>query len=347
MIGIRADANEKIASGHLMRCMAVGEKIRQMGSEPLFLIADEFPAPMLESRNFHYCVLHSDWRDKMGEIPVLKEMLKNRGINVLLVDSYEVEEAYFTALKETVRLAYLDDLCLCPWPVDALVNYAVADAGRKYEAFSWKKKPEIYAGLSYTPLREEFEHCGESLQEQVKEALLTTGGSDPLEMTRRFLESVWEEGEKEIRWHVAAGPFFPEPLKDVLRRMQEKHARQMVVHENEKNMAALAKGCGLAVCAGGTTLLELCACRIPCACFIMSENQKALVRFLSEKQAVAYGGDVCGQSPEEVARQLKKRAFVLADSHEERKAMIRRCGGLVDGKGAGRIARMLTGLDST
>lgn len=342
MIGIRADANKKIASGHLMRCMAIGEKLRQSGEEPLFLIADEFPVPMLEQRAFSYCVLHSDWQDKSGEIPMLKEVIRERGIDVLLVDSYEVSEEYFKALLGVVRLVYLDDLCRDPWPVDALVNYAVADAAKKYQDFSWEHPPKFYTGLSYTPLRAEFEACAGTVKEEVSEALLTTGGSDPCEMTRLFLEIAFKNGGGNVRWHVAAGPFFSEPLKAALRQMQAQYPEQLRVHENERNMAALAGKCQLAVCAGGTTLLELCACGLPCICFTLSENQKALVHFLKEKQAVAYGGDVCSQPPAAVAQKLWSLSMQLTKASAGRKGLIEQARGLIDAKGAGRIAGVLT-----
>ena len=41
-IGIRVDANEIVATGHVMRCLAIAEELRKIGQELLFISADDF-----------------------------------------------------------------------------------------------------------------------------------------------------------------------------------------------------------------------------------------------------------------------------------------------------------------
>ena len=41
MIGFRVDANEKIATGHLMRCMAIAQGFQRQREEVMFFLAEE------------------------------------------------------------------------------------------------------------------------------------------------------------------------------------------------------------------------------------------------------------------------------------------------------------------
>ena len=52
MFYIRADGNEKIGMGHIMRCLTVADALRKQGEEVLFLTADEKPVKFIEERGF-------------------------------------------------------------------------------------------------------------------------------------------------------------------------------------------------------------------------------------------------------------------------------------------------------
>ena len=42
MIGIRVDANEIVASGHILRCITIAKEIEKHGETVLFFLADEY-----------------------------------------------------------------------------------------------------------------------------------------------------------------------------------------------------------------------------------------------------------------------------------------------------------------
>ncbi len=171
-IGIRADANKIIASGHVMRCITIAKELLALGAEVTFFVADE------ESRRFFdtvdctwgtgLVVLGTDWQDMEGELPILSKELKDRDISILLVDSYKVTKEYFSELSKVCALAYMDDLGKEAYPVDLLVNYS-----GYYEQIGYDElyrgvltrggEPvRMLLGLKYAPLRQQFwrEDCG-------------------------------------------------------------------------------------------------------------------------------------------------------------------------------------------
>ena len=61
-IGIRVDANEIVATGHVMRCLAIAEELRKIGQELLFISADDFQRPLIEQKGFEFVSLQTDWK---------------------------------------------------------------------------------------------------------------------------------------------------------------------------------------------------------------------------------------------------------------------------------------------
>ena len=75
MIWIRADANETMGSGHVMRCLSIAAALRKMGEKVCFLAADEKTVPLLEAGGQAYHVLHTDYTRMEEELEILEGML--------------------------------------------------------------------------------------------------------------------------------------------------------------------------------------------------------------------------------------------------------------------------------
>ena len=53
MIYIRTDANEKIATGHIMRCISIANRIIELGSKVVFIFKDECSVSFLPDNIEH------------------------------------------------------------------------------------------------------------------------------------------------------------------------------------------------------------------------------------------------------------------------------------------------------
>ena len=104
VIGIRADANEAVATGHIMRCITIAEQIKKLGGQVLFITADEQAEGMLSRAGLEQVCLHTQWNCMEEELPVLREVLQLAGIRTLLVDSYQATPAYFEELHDFAKL---------------------------------------------------------------------------------------------------------------------------------------------------------------------------------------------------------------------------------------------------
>ena len=65
MIGIRVDANDTIAMGHLMRCMSIARQLNK--KHVIFIVSDECAKDVLDIDEFSCICMNNDYaRKKMN-----------------------------------------------------------------------------------------------------------------------------------------------------------------------------------------------------------------------------------------------------------------------------------------
>ena len=95
----------------------------------------------------------------------------------------------------------------------------------------------------------------------------------------------------------------------------------------------------IAISAGGTTLLELCACGTPMLIYTCADNQIEGAKALAGKICAPWIGDARGNP--DIARDIFKGVNLLR-AHGEMRAKISRAGRLlIDGCGAERIVKSI------
>lgn len=345
MLYIRADANETIASGHIMRCLSIAQALRELGEESVFLIADKKPIFLLEEKGFPYICLDSDWQDKEGELDTLYAIIARRGITKLLVDSYQITERYMRELKKRVTLCYLDDMDISPEWVDLLICYTVCYRQMGYGS-GYQGATELLLGPKYAPLRQEFvgRVCPKS--PVVGNIFLTTGGADTYRISEALLRECFRrETTQGLQYHVIVGGFYDDALKTALYGMQREKSN-ILLYENIRNMAEVMSSCDIAVSAGGSTLLELCACGVPTVSFTYADNQLDVARCFQEQSILRYVGDAreTYEGADNIVLHLVDEIQRLAADFSFRLDITQRMQRLVDGKGAMRIADRLQTL---
>lgn len=123
-IYIRTDMNNQIATGHMMRCLAIADALQKNRIKVNFIVADESALELLKKYGYKAIILYTKWNNKEAELPVLKKYIQKLNIKKMLIDSYEVTEKYLREVHNLVRVMYIDDLNINPYEVDALVCYA-------------------------------------------------------------------------------------------------------------------------------------------------------------------------------------------------------------------------------
>lgn len=340
MIGFRVDANEKIATGHLMRCMAIAQGFQRQGEEVLFFLAEEKENKRLKARNIPYVVLNSQWNDLEQELPVFEKLLKEYAVTKLIVDSYQATKGYLESLNQCVKVIYMDDMAEETYQISGVIHYSNWPWDVTYKKSYEGLDAVCMAGMEYAPLREEFYP---SKKESVKRNILvTTGGTDPYDVAGRLLEYAKESQRgreklpEEVHFFVISGSM--NQNKNHLEQLASEN-NWITLCENVNNMGELMRDSYLAVSAGGTTLYELCACKVPTVSFSFADNQEGFAEEMGEQGIMFYAGDARKQSNliEDVYNQLLKMWNNESLCGQYRENM----GKLVDGKGVERICNRI------
>lgn len=354
MIGFRVDANESIATGHLVRCISIAEECKKRGIPCLFLLAEEKETKRLEERHLPYRILHTEWNQMESEYPVIFPILEQNTFDWIIVDSYQASRSYLCALNEKVPVLYIDDMASDIYPVSAVLHYSQWADDDSYRQKYSHTKTHTLVGMQYTPLREEFQSIT-SVKPRQKSILITTGGTDPFHITEKLLSLCLEnrpQSLSDIPVTTYRKFFTDYTFEVIIGSMNQNEAAlkklaqnypQVHLHKNITNMGDFMRNCEIAVSAGGTTLFELCACSIPTVCFSFADNQETFTKQLGERNVMLYAGDARYDTvPENIARLLTE----FADDSTLRSSCALRMNRLVDGQGVRRIADFLVASSS-
>lgn len=336
---IRADANGQIATGHVMRCMSVAEAIERKNYHCIFIMADHEGETLLKGRYPVIC-LNSRWNQLDDETEKMEALIRERGIERLLIDSYFVTEDYLKRISSLTKTFYIDDLNRFLYPVDIVINYSIYADSFHYEQ-RYKQagmNTRFLLGCEYAPLRSEFQKISYFVREQVNHILITTGGTDHYNVAGKLAERILKSKElRGITVHIVVGAYHEN--KEQLRELGSSF-KEIKLHENVTEMAKLMTFCDIAITAGGTTTYELCACKVPSVAVALAENQLNSVKRFAEEGLLLYAGDVT-QNETEVIEAAFVHLQQLVNSRELRQQFFFRMQSKQIKNGSEHIAKAL------
>lgn len=324
MLYIRTDGNAEIGTGHVMRCLSIAHMQRKLGRDCSFITADKTMQHLLEEQGFVVICLNSVWNDFNQETEKTAQLISDRKIEKLLIDSYFVTPDYLSRLRYLTYVIYMDDINAFTYPCNALINYNIY--AQKLDYPSRYPNTRLLLGPVYAPLREEF--CGLppcQTRSHAQNVLVTTGGGDSFNVAGRFVERAKNDSEmSRMHFHIVAGNFNTHLPK--LYALAASYSG-VTVHQNVGNMSRLMLDCDIAVSAGGTTLYELCACGTPSVIFACADNQLEAVDAFGAGYMISCGD--FRKNEETCLSRLLQEIKRISEDVKLRNTMAKRCRGLV------------------
>ena len=200
----------------------------------------------------------------------------------------------------------------------------------------------LYLGAKYAPLRNEFADIKRIVKREVVDVLITTGGTDQYGVAFELLRVLKEEGIfSGLRFHFVIGSIY-ENVEEY--EALASQCSNVLLHKGLQSMSRLMLECDVAVSAGGTTLLELCACGTPAIVFSVSENQKEWVRQMINYEYMVGVGDITWNRQDKIPG-IFEHLSILIEDYSLRQQLSIKMQSLVDGGGAKRIAEGLIELN--
>lgn len=344
----RADGNEKIGAGHIMRCLSIAQKAKTQGIDCVFVISDDSYFSKIINSGIRCIVLGTDFRKLEDEIPELLEKIAEEVPDKIIVDSYYVTEKYLRALKEAACVVYIDDIASFAYPADILINYNSYVYCMNYKKIYEQagiSLPVFLLGTKFVPLRKEFQDIpARKVKDFAKNIFVSVGGSDPEHIMIKMIKYLvlHHELTKNRQYHFLIGDF--EPDQDEILALAAELS-WIVPHQKVKEMAKLMLSCDIAVSAAGSTLYELCACGIPTVTYALEDNQIPGANFFYKNQMMEYAGDFRYNSYG--IEELFDKVINLCNRKNLRQKMSTNAQNLVDGKGAANVVMAMNTVKST
>jgi len=333
MIFIRADANEKIGTGHVMRCLSIASAFAEKGEKVVFVTADHRGDKLIEQSGFDIVCLESDWTNIDKEIEALHRLISDMQPEMLIVDSYFVTEDYLRQLSSFVNTAYIDDLNQAVWDVDYLINYNIFAVEYDYSGYR-QQNTCLLLGPQYAPLRKEFRNMpAHEIKDVVTNVFVSAGGSDPEKITERLMEQICPQ-MSDVNFHFVVGALNPR-----INEIKKLAGKNIILHINERNMSELMQTCDVGISASGSTLYEMCAVGIPTITYILADNQIFAAEQFEQKGIMLNAGD-CRKDTRFTNRVTLYLNELCRDAGL-RKSLSLKMQKLVDGNGVERIANRL------
>lgn len=340
MLLIRADASVAIGTGHVMRCLALAQAWQDAGGRVTFVMAESTPAIEERLRGEGVDLVRIDGvrgSDFDGE--QLLALARSRGPSWVVVDGYEFGAGYQRALKnERLQLVLIDDNGGSgAYAADIVLNQNIHAEECLYRNRATCTK--LLLGTQYALLRREFIFPNEprEISSIGRRLLVSMGGSDPDNVTRRVLEAIEQVAVGDMQVVVVAGGSNPHLASITGSVAKSRHSCRVL--NNVTNMQGLISWADLAISAAGTACWEYCALGLPAVLVAVAENQIANAEALH----AAGAAKLMAGGSRFAAGEMAQLITHLANSASERQSLSRTARTLVDGGGARRIVLTLMG----
>jgi len=331
-IAFRTDASADIGIGHLIRCLALAEELKNKGHVCFFVtkIQNKELIDRIEQDNIHFQTDPNATLDEDKQI-LLKFSNENK-IDWIITDHYGINSDYVQKLKENnYNVLSIDDNALIHYYSDIILNQNIGSEKLKYSS---EKYTKFLLGPKYALIRNQLlVRDKKTKQSTVKNILIMLGGADEDNVTLQIIKSL--KSIDNVEFLVIIGPL--NPHYNELKKYVESEKLNIRLIKSPENMADLYLESDIAISAGGSSCYEFSYFGIPNIIITLAENQLKSAKEL-DKQKI---GINLGNKQEIDTKQLGKKVKELIKDDSLRKMMSENGKKLVDGKGKERIVSVM------
>jgi len=325
---VRADGDNRIGMGHIIRTMALAKEFMLRNCEVIYFVKEyNVVIDLLKENGFNTININCKTSlDK--EIEIIEQVIIENKIDIFIGDAKHINQYYLNRVEHKCSyLVLIDVLGDMSIGADIIINGGIYVEQLEIKAKEYNRNTLL--GTNYSLLREQFYECRQRhINRKVNNILITMGGADILELTPKILKYICDFNE-ELSIDVVVG--YACCNKHEIEKVAY-NKTNINLYYNVTNMAELMYKCDLAISAGGTTLYELAATGTPTIGIIQVENQILQTTKFEEKGLIINLGN---------GNELTKTKFLytfksLSNNYKKRKEMSKLGQMIIDGKGAKR-----------
>jgi UDP-2,4-diacetamido-2,4,6-trideoxy-beta-L-altropyranose hydrolase len=337
---VRADATTAMGTGHLMRSLALAAAWRGQGGQVRLLTHCEAEGLTARAAGMGIDVQHlPGHHPNPADLPATLAALDARPGCAVVLDGYHFDLAYQRSVRRHAAATLVVDDAggRDGYDADLLLNQNLGAEAIPYEL---PARCIPLLGPRYALLRPEFLVPGlrrERQPERVARVVVTMGGADPSNHTGVALEALAAAHGAHPGFAVTAVVGAANPNLAALRAQVAALPLPVDLAAAPEDMPGLLAAADLAVSAAGSTVWELAYLGVPTVAVVIADNQARIAAALDAAGAAVSAGE----APDALA--LTGVITRLLEGREQRAALAEAARGLVDGRGAARVAEALAG----
>jgi CMP-N-acetylneuraminic acid synthetase len=284
--------NNQVGLGHVHNTLILANDI--LNHKITFLVDADSRLAYEKIKSKNYPVYIQSSRDIVDDIMKLSP-------DVVISDRLDTSKTYMEKLKrQKLKIINFEDLGEGAKLADLVINAIYPEK----EVLS-----RHYFGYQYFVLRDEFLYSSKKEIADVKNVLITFGGVDPNNYTKKVLESISDFcRENGINIDVIAG--FGYEKYDTL------VAYEATIHKNVSNISDFMYKADIIFTSAGRTVYEIASVATPA--IVLAQNERELTHFFASS---AYGFLNLGEGNSVSSREILKEFTGLVKSYERRKEM--------------------------
>jgi UDP-2,4-diacetamido-2,4,6-trideoxy-beta-L-altropyranose hydrolase len=269
----RCDASPKIGAGHVVRCSALADALRERGWNCRFVAL-----PGTRAIFEMFGCDHDMSETPAADDPAALRALAPAGCDLLVVDSYRLDSRFGNALRGWAgRQLDIEDI---PSRIDHDADFLLDQTlGRRPADYGRHIAPStrLLLGPDYALLRPAFAAARPAAlarrrsQTGIRRILVSLGGAAPAAILELALAAIARADIGATVDLVAGSTAYSTPAS----------LSAVTVHRNVVTMAALMSECDLAIGAGGTSAMERCCLGLPTLLLRLADNQNDNARALA------------------------------------------------------------------
>ena len=243
--------------------------------------------------------------------------------NIIILDSYELNNEYIAKLNDPNRLVVCcDDNANYTYNCDVVLNPNLYSYEIKIKTAV--KTPNMLLGGKYALLRKEFrESYPIKIRKNANHIFVCFGGSDLRNMTPKVIKTL--RNIKGVKLSVVLGKYTKNNEE-----VAALESENVSVYKTPKRISEIMNSCDIAVTASGSMINELAVLGIPTITITQAENQFLLTEFLVRKSLIKSAGNWINTDFEF----LRKIVVSLLSNYDNRRTISRRIQKMVDKNGA-------------
>jgi UDP-2,4-diacetamido-2,4,6-trideoxy-beta-L-altropyranose hydrolase len=272
---IRVDASNEIGIGHFMRCIALGQMLKDENQNVSFLTKTNNKSLLdrLKKENFKTKKL-PDITDILIDAERTLKYARQIDANWIVTDGYIFKTEYQRKIKNSgIKLMCIDDIAECHYISDIVLNQNLnAEKIYKYSSEPYTK---LLLGIKYVLLRREFRNFNNftrEIKKECKNILISMGGSDVKGLSSQLLKYLERISDLQFNIKVIVGP--ESIITNEIISLSKKSKHSIEILTNVEDLSEYIKWCDISISTSGSIVWELLVFKTPMVLITVAENQE-------------------------------------------------------------------------